>query len=119
VQAAWDKAQAFYSWLSEKDSQWQLNASSGYYVDGFDGSYGYNAAGDTNWRGGLTWVGESGPELVSLPRGSAIYSNQESRQIAAAATDTSRIENLLERCLQRMDGIERELADGEAVRRMA
>ncbi len=119
VQAAWDKAQEFYSWLSEKDSQWQINASSGYYVDGFDGSYGYNAAGDTSWRGGLTWVGESGPELVSLPRGSAIYSNQESRQIAAAATDTSRIEGLLERCLQRMDGIERELADGEAVRRMA
>lgn len=119
VQDAWEKAQAFYSWLSEKDSQWQLNDSSGYYVDGFDGSYGYNAAGDMDWRGGLTWVGESGPELVSLPRGSAIYSNQESRQIAAAATDTSRIESLLERCLQRMDGIERELADGEAVRRMA
>jgi len=79
----------------------------------------YNAAGDMDWRGGLTWVGESGPELVSLPQGSAIYSNQESRQIAAAATDTSRIESLLERCLQRMDGIERELADGEAVRRMA
>ena len=80
---------------------------------------GYNAAGTESWRGGLTWVGESGPELVSLPQGSAIYSNQESRQIAAAATDTSRIESLLERCLQRMDGIERELADGEAVRRMA
>lgn len=83
------------------------------------GAPGYNAAGDANWRGGLTWVGESGPELVQLPRGSAIYSNQVSRQIAAAATDTSRIESLLERCLQRMDGIERELADGEAVRRMA
>lgn len=88
-------------------------------VGSYAGNPGYNAAGDTNWRGGLTWVGESGPELVSLPRGSAIYSNQESQQIAAAATDTSRIESLLERCLQRMDGIERELADGEAVRRMA
>ena len=120
VQAAWDKAQEFYNWLSEKDSQGQQNASSGYYVDDYNPAFaGYNAAGDTNWRGGLTWVGESGPELVQLPRGSAIYSNQESRQIAAAATDTSRIEGLLERCLQRMDGIERELADGEAVRRMA
>lgn len=79
----------------------------------------YNAAGTDFWRGGLTWVGEGGPELVELPRGSAVYSAQESRQIAAAATDTSRIESLLERCLQRMDGIERELADGEAVRRMA
>ena len=43
----------------------------------------YNAAGTQNWRGGLTWVGESGPELVSLPQGSRIYSNQESSQIAA------------------------------------
>ena len=46
----------------------------------------YNAAGDQNWRGGLTWVGESGPELVSLPRGSQIYSNQESQQIAGGDT---------------------------------
>lgn len=126
LRSAAEAAENFIGWavdaiekLNELDNAWQLNDSSGYYVDGFDGSYGYNAAGDTSWRGGLTWVGESGPELVSLPRGSAIYSNQESRQIAAAATDTSRIESLLERCLQRMDGIERELADGEAVRRMA
>lgn len=54
----------------------------------------YNAAGDWNWRGGLTWLGEHGPELVELPQGSRIYSNQESRQIAAAAapTDTRRLE---------------------------
>ena len=41
----------------------------------------WNAAGTDNWRGGLTWVGEAGPELVALPRGSQIYSNQESRDI--------------------------------------
>lgn len=46
----------------------------------------YNAAGNQNWRGGLTWVGESGPELVNLPRGSQIYSNQESQQIAGGDT---------------------------------
>lgn len=46
----------------------------------------YNAAGDQNWRGGLTWVGESGPELVNIPRGSQIYSNQESQQIAGGDT---------------------------------
>lgn len=40
----------------------------------------YNAAGDQNWRGGLTWVGENGPELVELPRGSRIYNAQESRE---------------------------------------
>ena len=40
--------------------------------------YGLNATGNDNWRGGLTWVGEAGPELVSLPSGSQIYSNQDS-----------------------------------------
>lgn len=33
---------------------------------------GNNADGTTNWRGGMTWVGERGPELLTLPRGSAI-----------------------------------------------
>ncbi|MBQ1756417.1 MAG: hypothetical protein IIZ96_06695 [Oscillospiraceae bacterium] len=42
---------------------------------------GRNAAGTSDWRGGLTWVGEAGPELVALPRGSQIYSNQESRNM--------------------------------------
>lgn len=39
----------------------------------------YNAGGSSNYRGGLTWVGENGPELVDLPAGSSIYSAQESR----------------------------------------
>lgn len=39
---------------------------------------GNNADGTDNWRGGLTWVGERGPELVNLPSGSAVYSNQQS-----------------------------------------
>ena len=43
--------------------------------------YGTNAGGSDNWRGGLTWVGETGPELVALPQGSQIYSNQESQQM--------------------------------------
>ena len=41
----------------------------------------YNAAGSDNWRGGLTWVGEAGPELVSLPRGSQILNAQDSRNM--------------------------------------
>ena len=31
-----------------------------------------NASGTDNWEGGQTWVGEEGPELVTLPRGSRI-----------------------------------------------
>lgn len=44
---------------------------------------GYNAAGTSDWRGGLTWVGEAGPELVRLPQHAQILSNQESRALAA------------------------------------
>lgn len=40
---------------------------------------GYNATGNDNWRGGLTWVGEGGPELAYLPRGSQILNAQDSR----------------------------------------
>ena len=41
-------------------------------------SVGKNATGDNNWKGGLTWVGEKGAELVDLPRGSRILPHKES-----------------------------------------
>lgn len=40
---------------------------------------GYNAAGDDNWIGGTTWVGENGPEKVYLPQGTKIQNAQESK----------------------------------------
>jgi hypothetical protein len=40
---------------------------------------GANAEGTKFWEGGLTLVGEKGPEIVNLPRGSAIYSNADSK----------------------------------------
>ena len=43
---------------------------------------GYNASGTKSWRGGATWVGENGPEIVDLPPGSRIYNNKESTNIA-------------------------------------
>lgn len=48
----------------------------------YSGGTVYNAAGTEYWRGGGTWVGEAGPEYVQLPRGSRIYSNQESQKFA-------------------------------------
>lgn len=45
---------------------------------------GTNASGDNNWKGGLTWVGEKGPELVDLPRGSRILPSKESVSFASA-----------------------------------
>lgn len=42
-----------------------------------------NATGTPHFQGGLSWVGERGPELVSLPRGTRIYNNQDSMAMAA------------------------------------
>lgn len=47
---------------------------------------GYNAGGTDNWRGGLTWVGENGPELAMLPRGTQITSASESREFVGDTT---------------------------------
>ena len=54
--------------------------------DQYSSFYGHNATGTENWRGGLTWVGETGPELVDLPRGSKIMSNEDSRQMMRNTT---------------------------------
>ena len=64
-------------------SDYGFDPATGLYYDKETGNYiyGHNAGGTDNWRGGLTWVGEAGPELVSLPQGSRIYSNQESQQM--------------------------------------
>lgn len=42
-------------------------------------AYDFNAGGTQNYRGGITWVGENGPERVRLPAGSQIDTAQESR----------------------------------------
>lgn len=47
----------------------------------WEGNYGRNAGGTDNWRGGLTWVGEAGPELVDLPMGSKILNAQDSKKM--------------------------------------
>ena len=58
-----------------------LDPNTGKYVGNYGYSNAFNAGGTENWRGGLTWVGEAGPELVALPQGSQILSNQESQQL--------------------------------------
>lgn len=50
------------------------------------GEVGANAEGTNNWRGGVTVVGERGPELVDLPRGSRILPNKESAQLMKKAS---------------------------------
>jgi uncharacterized coiled-coil protein SlyX len=46
----------------------------------FGGKIGSNANGTDYWGGGLTWVGEKGPELINLPRGSQVIPNDVARQ---------------------------------------
>ena len=56
-------------------------ASARAWNNGFGRNIGRNADGTDYWPGGLTWVGERGPELVSLPQGSRIYSAEDSRNM--------------------------------------
>ena len=59
----------------DRDANRYYDRETGWYYDGNP----YNAGGTSNWRGGLTWVGENGPELVRLPRGAQVLTAQESR----------------------------------------
>lgn len=47
-------------------------------------SGGIKGAASGTFGGGLTWVGEQGPELVSLPTGSRVHSNPDSMRMANA-----------------------------------
>ena len=48
-------------------------------------SAGHNAAGTGDWRGGPTWVGENGPELVYLPQHSRIDNARKSKATSDGA----------------------------------
>lgn len=52
------------------------------------------ASGVTNFRGGLAVVGERGPELVNLPRGSDVISNKDISSIAGTAGSSTVTVNL-------------------------
>lgn len=67
-------------WVQASDGTWVAN--------------GWNASGNDNWRGGMTWVGEAGPELVSLPRGSQILSAQESAAVGGAQYITINVQGI-------------------------
>lgn len=58
-------------------------------IAGVAAQAGRNASGTPFWRGGLTWVGEEGPELLNLPRGSQILSNRDSVALTGAGPQSS------------------------------
>ncbi len=51
----------------------------------FSSLFGKNANGTDSWPGGLSWVGERGPELVNLPRGAQVFPNNRSMAMAASS----------------------------------
>jgi len=67
-----------------KVSKWtdENSAYTKAYGIGSNQKIGGNAAGTDNWRGGLTFVGERGPELLNLPRGSQITPNHTLADLA-------------------------------------
>lgn len=46
---------------------------------------GSNAKGTDNWRGGLTMVGEEGPELINLAKGAQVIPNNEIPNLSGGA----------------------------------
>lgn len=52
------------------------------------------AGGTDNWRGGPTWVGEHGPEILNLPRGSQVIPNDVARRSAGGGVNVSPVFNV-------------------------
>lgn len=79
-----------FEWISEKIEAFKNGV--GNIVDSVkstaanvkDKVVGHNATGTPYWRGGQTVVGEHGPEVVDLPKGSRVYTNQQSKGMNAA-----------------------------------
>lgn len=74
-----------WSWPAMPSFRWPEIPTPGWLsqLSGLFGGGGGKAVGGR--AGGLTWVGEFGPELVSLPQGSFVHTAGESRRLAAGA----------------------------------
>lgn len=74
-----------WSWPAMPSFRWPEIPTPGWLsqLSGFFGGGGGKAVGGS--AGGLTWVGEFGPELVSLPQGSFVHTAGQSRRMAAGA----------------------------------
>ncbi|WP_332645107.1 hypothetical protein [Aeromicrobium sp.] len=79
TQAAFNKLYAIQRYINGMNGKTVRVAVSGS-IGGISG----NAKGTDNWRGGLTWVGEEGPEIVNLPKGSQVIPNHKTEQYMAS-----------------------------------
>lgn len=64
---------------------------------------GKNAAGTSNWRGGLTMVHEKGGEIMDLPQGTRIYPAERSANMMRSAGVTISIPKLADQIVIRED----------------
>jgi hypothetical protein len=81
------------------------------YSEQHDDSVGHNALGTDFWGGGLTWVGERGPEIVNLPRGAQVIPNDR----AGGSIDYDRLGAAVARAMQALSIT----VDGAAIGRVA
>jgi len=63
--------------IARVEMSYYKNASNATTLDDRLGNVGRNASGTDYWRGGPTWVGEEGPEILNLPSGSKITPNNK------------------------------------------
>lgn len=60
-----------------------INTLGGNIRDAVGSIFDNNATGTRSYRGGMTWVGEDGPELLRLPSGSSVTSSGQSMMSGA------------------------------------
>lgn len=80
-------------------------------VGGVGGSIAANATGTPYFSGGWTTVGEHGPELMNLPAGTKILSNQESKNIQGDKKISIHIEHMEVRSDADIQKVAEELAE--------
>ena len=73
----WDTGSAGYAGRSTYEG-WTYDESTGLYTGNYIPG---NASGNQNWRGGLTYLAENGPEAALLPQGTRILNAQETRNL--------------------------------------
>lgn len=98
--SAKEKVGAFFNWIGEKlctlDEKiesipviGQIYKGAKYVGGGIANLVtGKNALGTSYWRGGVSLVGEHGPELVNMPRGSKVHTASQTKNIVNSKKDS-------------------------------
>lgn len=99
IKGAWDWLTSWVDkWNGTKldDKNVTINKTVNSKGDTSDGdNAGKNALGTSFWKGGLTWVGEKGPELIDLQKGAKVYDNRTSMNMVNGIDNNPDIINSL------------------------